>query len=113
MLTPPRGAPGTEASTGGTGGGAAGTAGGNQGAAAARGQRGAQTGQEAQSGAANGPGSLNGAQPTPRQAELMRKSERINRTVMRSICIGCEGAAARRERQGAPARVDVQAPLSR
>jgi hypothetical protein len=43
----------------------------------------------------------------------MRKSERINSTVMRSICIGCEGPAPRRDRKGAPARVDVQEPLSR
>jgi hypothetical protein len=51
------------------------------------------------------------AQPTPRQAELMRKSEQIDRSVMRSICVGCGGVNAKRNNKGAPAPVDVQKPL--
>jgi hypothetical protein len=41
----------------------------------------------------------------------MRKSEQIDRSVMRSICVGCEGPGARRSKKGAPATVDVQKPL--
>jgi len=41
----------------------------------------------------------------------MRKSEAIDRTVMRSICVGCEGASGRAGKKGAPAQIDVQAPL--
>jgi hypothetical protein len=51
------------------------------------------------------------AQPTPRQAELMRKSEQIDRSVMRSICVGCGGVSVKRGKNGAVAPVDVQKPL--
>ena len=45
------------------------------------------------------------------QAELMRKSEQIDRSVMRSICVGCGGVSVKRGKNGAVAPVDVQKPL--
>jgi hypothetical protein len=82
VLTPPRQAPGTELSTG---------------RAAGRGGQGGQSGQgsdaapgtQAQTGVSPGPGGITGAKPTPEQERLLRKSEQIDRTVMRSICTGC------------------------
>jgi hypothetical protein len=110
-LTPPRQAPGTEASTGGGTGGAGGAGAG--GAAGARGQGGnGQAGRAAQNGASSGPAGGGTDTATPRQEELMRKSSRIDKTVMRSICVGCEGSGGRSGgKKAAPAPVDVQAPL--
>jgi hypothetical protein len=105
VLTPPRQAPGTEASTGN------GATGGSGGRGPAGGAQGGRAGQNAAAGGgAGGPE----AQPSPHQAELMRKSERIDRTIMRSICIGCGDSRSSGKpsaRKEAPAQVDVQAPL--
>jgi len=103
VLTPPRQAPGTEASTGNGAAGGRGSAGG---------ARGGRAGQNAAAG--GGAGGTDAQQPSPHQAELMRKSERIDHTVMRSICVGCgDGRSSSKSsaRKEAPARVDVQAPL--
>jgi hypothetical protein len=69
-LTPPVPPPGSEATTGGRATTRSGAAG--------------------QSGASSGPtaGAVS-AEADERQRRLMRRSEQINRTVMRSICIGC------------------------
>jgi hypothetical protein len=108
VLTPPRQAPGSEASTGGAAG-----SDGAAGAARTRGRAGSQTGQEGETAAAGGPGSLAPAEPAPRQAELMRKSEQIDRMVMRSICTGCEGPVPQRGKKRTPPRVDVPESLTR
>ena len=44
---------------------------------------------QAPAGVAREPGIESTVPVTPQQAELLRKSEQIDRKVMRSICIGC------------------------